>query len=510
VARYVEELPTLKEPERPRPAEPIGEAPLEVPPRGPRPLGRYALLFEIARGGMGSVHAAVLRGEGGVERPVAIKLLHPQDRGPEEIDAFIQEAKLTAHIAHPNVLETFELGMQDGEPFIVMPLVRGVTLARLMTMVARRRERTRPELAAWIAMKVASALHAAHELVGPDGAPLHLVHRDVSPQNVMLAFDGEVLLVDFGIAKLFESARATASGIVKGKFGYMSPEQLLGEPLDRRTDVFALGVVLYEMLSGRGLYAGLAPAAAALRITTESPPPLSESAPGTPASLCAIVEKAMAKAREARHATAKELEGELRRFLRDGAGADEAELTRLLDEHFGDERAAFDRRLREALEAARRAPHRDAPATIPARDADRPPRSRRSRGALALAIATAGVGVGAALFVTLGRTSPRAAASIEEADAALSVASAVPATSGSSPPPPARSAAAPSASGDASSSAASGAPSASMPLPRTRGARPARPAAEGGPPEPSSPAAAATLTAAPPSATVKGEPFRRW
>jgi len=242
VGRRAEDLPTL-----PRPAEPgpgrsddsAGEptkAPSELASGARnRVLGRYRILFRLARGGMGSVFAAIREGQRGVDRTVAIKLLNSSDQSPEELEAFVQEARLTARIAHPNVLDTFELDIADGEPFLVMPLVRGVSLSKLL----KPAEPLDPDMAAWIAMQIAAGLHAAHEIEDEDGTPLGVIHRDVSPQNVLLSFEGRVLLVDFGVAKLFEGARATASGVIKGKFGYMAPEQLRGEPLDRRTDVFA-------------------------------------------------------------------------------------------------------------------------------------------------------------------------------------------------------------------------------------------------------------------------------
>jgi len=295
---------------------------------------------------MGSVFAAIREGQKGVDRTVAIKLLNSSDQSPEELEAFVQEARLTARIAHPNVLDTFELDIADGEPFLVMPLVRGVSLSKLL----KPAEPLDPDMAAWIAMQIAAGLHAAHELEDEDGTPLGVIHRDVSPQNVLLSFDGRVLLVDFGVAKLFEGARATASGVIKGKFGYMAPEQLRGEPLDRRTDVFALGIVLYEMLTGRPLYASLPPAQATFRITTDPVPKARDLVASVPAELDDVIASCLAKAPAERFDSALEVKDALRAILRArSAGVDESDLAALLSSRFGAERAAFDERIRAAL-----------------------------------------------------------------------------------------------------------------------------------------------------------------
>jgi serine/threonine protein kinase len=250
---------------------------------------------------MGSVYAAIHESQRGVDCITAIKLLNSQDQSAEEIDAFVQEAKLTASITHRNVLETLELGMDHGELFLVMPLVRGVSLAKVLQAGVP----LDPDLAAWIAMQIAAGLHAAHEAKDKDGTPLGVIHRDVSPQNVLLSFDGRVLLVDFGVAKLFEGARATASGVIKGKFGYMAPEQLRGEPLDRRADIFALGIVLFEMLTGRPLYSALPPAQATLRITADAVPKARDVSKSIPEAIDDIVASCLAKDREERFSTAR-------------------------------------------------------------------------------------------------------------------------------------------------------------------------------------------------------------
>jgi len=354
VRRATDDLPTLKEKIQPIAVlNPVGLEPGEPEPPSVRrqTLGRYRLLFPIARGGMGTVHAAVLKGEAGVGRTFAIKVLRSQDRGPEEVAALVSEARLTTMISHPNVLETFELGMVGGEPFIVMPLVKGVTLAKLAAHFAAQHAPFPSRLAAWIGAEVAAGLHAAHDATNIDGQPLGVVHRDVSPQNVLLTFDGRVLLLDFGVAKFFEATQATVSGVVKGKFGYMSPEQLRCEPLDRRSDVFALGVVLFELCTGRPLYANLPPAAATLEIIRDSVPRLREHFPEAPPDLDRALFRAMAKSRNERFADAAELRDALRSFLQLDRGQD-VDLGELLRTTFADAKRDLDEKIRASLRSA--------------------------------------------------------------------------------------------------------------------------------------------------------------
>jgi eukaryotic-like serine/threonine-protein kinase len=328
------------------------ERPSELPTwgdRGPTELGRYRVLFPVARGGMGAVYTGALHGPDGFGSVVAIKVLRSNDRANEEVEAFFAEAKITARIHHKNVLSVTELGLHEGQPFLVMPFVRGVSLSKLRRRLSRDGASLPTELAAWIAAQVALGLHAAHELT-VDGRPQGLVHRDVSPQNVLLGYDGRVVLLDFGIAKLFESAKSTESGIIKGKFGYMSPEQCAASPVDRRSDLFSLGIVLHEMLTGRDLFAQLPPAAALLRIASTIAEPPSRARPGIPARLDAIVARAMAPAREARYGTADELAQDLTELLASvGAPDGDRALRTLLADLFAEERDALERRLADAM-----------------------------------------------------------------------------------------------------------------------------------------------------------------
>jgi serine/threonine-protein kinase len=315
-------------------------------------LGRYQLVLPLAQGGMGLVFAARLVGNHGVERLVAIKTLRPITSKSDRT-ALLREAKLTARLHHRNVVATIDLGEVDDVPYVVMELVDGVPLSRLLAAIAKRRDLIAPELAGWILMQAALGLHAAHELTDGDGKPLHLVHRDISPQNILISVDGEVKIADFGIAKFAGREESTATGMIKGKFAYMSPEQAGSADLDRRSDVFALGVVLWEALTGGRAFHSDTPARTIMRVLEHSPKKPIDVRPEVGDELSAITMKCMAKDPDARYASAAAVADALRAALRTrGAPVDEGDLASLVKTHFGEERAKFMDRLRtEYLDA---------------------------------------------------------------------------------------------------------------------------------------------------------------
>ncbi|HTR50848.1 MAG TPA: protein kinase [Kofleriaceae bacterium] len=221
-------------------------------------FGRYTLIERIALGGMAELFLATAPGEHGFTKKVVIKRLLPHLSADDTYKAmFIDEAKLTARLVHPKIAQTFELGRVDDALFIAMEFVDGIDVLALLREFASRRRRVEPQLAAWIAHEVLDALEYAHNLAGEDGRALGIVHRDISPSNVLLSVRGDVKLVDFGIARAKDPDRAhkSKSGTLKGKYGYMSPEQVIEMPLDGRSDVFSVGVVLAELLTGRRLFA---------------------------------------------------------------------------------------------------------------------------------------------------------------------------------------------------------------------------------------------------------------
>jgi serine/threonine-protein kinase len=324
--------------------ETLSSDPAPPEPQAPERLGRYELLFELASGGMGTVHAGRLVGEHGFDRIVAIKRVR---HGHSTIKAFLAEARLGARITHPNVVQTLELGTDDhGAPFLVMQLIEGVSLAQLQRRMSARGEPMDCDLAAWMMAQAAAGLHAAHELTNADGRLASLVHRDVSPQNLLLSFDGRVYVTDFGIAKLYEGD-GTESGMIKGKFAYMSPEQTRGAALDRRSDVFALGVVLWETLTGTHLFASGAPADTIVRVVNHEPDPPSAVRPEVPEELSSITLRALPKRADDRYATMADLDEALRGYLRGRSSApDEHALAALLSRFFPDTKAELRDRLR--------------------------------------------------------------------------------------------------------------------------------------------------------------------
>src|SRR5215831_6830087 len=219
----------------------------------PIPFARYRLVERIGHGGMATVYRATIAGPAGFARDIVVKMMLPQlADNPAFVEMFMDEAKLAARLAHPNIAQVLELGIVEGTVFIAMEYVDGIDLAELLAQMAEKDSRLPVPATCFIVREIVDALAYAH-------TSQSLVHRDVSPSNVMLGRDGSVKLVDFGIAKLIDEGTAcgrTQTGTLKGKYGYMAPEQAAGRPVDTRTDVFAAGIVLHELLTGRRLFKG--------------------------------------------------------------------------------------------------------------------------------------------------------------------------------------------------------------------------------------------------------------
>jgi serine/threonine-protein kinase len=275
----------------------------------------YRIVGRIRSGGMATLYLAAKQGAAGFTRPVAIKAIHPHlAQDPEFERMFVEEARLLAHIADPNVVHVEELVEQDGALLLVMEYVQGCALVELLRALAETRRRFLPDVAAYIAIEIAAGLHAAHEATNAAGAPLGIVHRDVSPQNVLLARQGHVKLIDFGVAKA-GAGRVSTTGSLRGKVGYMSPEQAWGRAVDRRTDVYALGNVLWEMLTTRRLFDGSNELALLESVRSPRVAPPHALVSGVPRALSDVVMAALEPAPERRPATANEL----RRMLADAA-----------------------------------------------------------------------------------------------------------------------------------------------------------------------------------------------
>ncbi|MCC7384881.1 MAG: protein kinase [Deltaproteobacteria bacterium] len=282
-------------------------------------LGRYQLLERIGEGGMAEVFLARDTGTLGLDRLVAIKLVHRElalENGMATM--LLDEARLAARIAHPNVSSVIDLGESGGVPYLVMEYLRGHSLSAVIRRAIAVDTQPDLHLMCRIVADAAEGAHAAHQVRGPDGRNVGLVHRDLSPHNIFVTFDGSVKVMDFGVAKAVGRSTRTAPGTRKGKFSYMAPEQLRGEALDRRTDVYALGLVLYEATTGKPAFGGPAALDLGARVRSfESP---SKIRKGYPKALEAIVMRAAASSPDDRYPTAREL-GQALEELVVGSGA---------------------------------------------------------------------------------------------------------------------------------------------------------------------------------------------
>jgi serine/threonine protein kinase len=281
-------------------------------------VGRYELVRRLGSGGMAEVHLARVSGLEGFEKLLVLKRILPHlSADPHFIKMFLAEARLAAMLDHPNVVQVFDLGYDDGDYFFTMEFVYGDNLQGIQRAARRARQRLPFEIAIGIGIGVASGLHYAHERVSWEGEPLGLVHRDVSPTNVMVTYDGCVKVADFGIAKVTNRTDVTRAGMRKGKVPYMSPEQCRAEKLDRRSDVFSLGIVLYECTTGRRLFDGDNEFGVMNRIVNGDVPLPSNIRPGYPKDLERIVMKALAVDKNRRYATAREMQQDLERLARE-------------------------------------------------------------------------------------------------------------------------------------------------------------------------------------------------
>ncbi|WP_437627047.1 serine/threonine-protein kinase [Sorangium sp. So ce1151] len=280
-----------------------------------RTLDRYTLHGVIASGGMASVHFARLVGAHGFARTVAIKRLHPQfARDPEFSSMLLDEARLAVRIRHPNVVTTLDSVQADGELFVVMEYIAGESLSSLLRETGRRGVRVPQPVVASILAGALAGLHAAHEATAEDGAPLQIVHRDVSPQNILVGDDGIARVLDFGIARATVRSQVSRVGQLKGKLSYMAPEQLRGAPVDRRADIYAAAVVLWEVLTGRRLFTGECDAEIFGRILEGVIQPPSAFG-DVPPALDAVVLRGLEKDPDRRYATALEMAAALEEAL---------------------------------------------------------------------------------------------------------------------------------------------------------------------------------------------------
>ncbi|WP_437306299.1 serine/threonine protein kinase [Sorangium sp. So ce388] len=283
--------------------------------RRSRSLGKYRFIATLGRGGMADVHLAVAVGPAGFSKLQVIKRLRPNIADePEFRDMLLDEARLAARLNHRNVVQTNEVGLEDDEYFIAMEYLDGQPLSRVISR-AREQERAIPvAVLLWILSEVLAGLHYAHELADYDGTPLNVVHRDVSPHNIFITYDGQVKIVDFGIALAAHRAVETQAGTLKGKVAYMAPEQAFSHSseIDRRADIFSVGVILWEMLTGRRLWRGLSDPQIISRLMRDIPD-VRSARPEVPVEIARICNQALAHARDRRYRTAADLRAELDR-----------------------------------------------------------------------------------------------------------------------------------------------------------------------------------------------------
>ncbi|WP_437589541.1 serine/threonine protein kinase [Sorangium sp. So ce1000] len=337
------------------------DAPQDIPPspsdRHSRSLGKYRFIATLGHGGMADVHLAVAVGPAGFSKLQVIKRLRPNIADePEFRDMLLDEARLAARLNHRNVVQTNEVGLADGEYFIAMEYLDGQPLSRVISR-AREQERVIPfAVQFWILSEVLAGLHYAHELVDYDGTPLNVVHRDISPHNIFVTYDGQVKIVDFGIALAAHRLVETQTGTMKGKVAYMAPEQAFSHSsqIDRRADVFSAGVILWEMLAGRRLWRGLTDPQIISRLMRDIPD-LRTARPEVPIELARICAQALAHSPDKRYSTAADFRADLDRYanrLEEQVTAEQ--LGALMRELFASERseirAIIDRQLKQLQE----------------------------------------------------------------------------------------------------------------------------------------------------------------
>lgn len=377
-------------------------------------LGRYLVGPRLGAGGTASVYLARLTGPHNFERLVALKVVHEHLAEEREfISQFLDEANLLVRLSHPNIVQVHELGREGHTLFLAIEYLDGQPLSKLMSALARAGERLAPELVAYVGARVADGLDFAHALRDEEGNPVGLVHRDVSPQNVFITYDGQVKLIDFGIARAAGRIAQTTVGKIKGKFSYMAPEQVLGSNFDHRVDLFALGATLYEAAVGSRLFAGTDDTETLHKLLFEPVPDVRTRVRDFPQRLAEILGHSLEAEPDRRFATGSEMARELDAFIDEsGASGAKARLSELMKRLFAAERA----KQAASIEELRASEHSDASVALSS-DTTTPtlkPPKRRLWPWLAVggvALAAAAVAIGA----QSGPTDPQPATSAPSA-----------------------------------------------------------------------------------------------
>jgi serine/threonine-protein kinase len=430
---------------------------LSPPELGSARFGKYTLIARLAKGGMAEIFYARLEGVAGFEKPLVVKRLLPDLAEDQEfVSMFLDEARLVARLSHPNVCQVYELGEFDGQYFIAMEYLEGVPVDQVIGRMVYDSGAVDLRFVAGIFAQACEGLHCAHELADAQGHNINLVHRDVSPQNLFVTVDGVVKVIDFGIAKARTRSTQTRTGMLKGKYVYMSPEQLNNRPIDRRVDVFALGAVLFEMLTGQQAFARDTEFLMFKAINQEERPHVSDLRGDIPPAIDEAITRALALRPEDRFATARELGEAVTAAVAHlggplGMSAIGTELRRLCGDQIESRRALITRRA-AIIDSVRELSGPNAAALTPTGDASGPVLgrtvvSRGPRRARLLILGGVGAAALAALLVwgprLLGRGGAAVPARAPRADAGLATPPAGPASAPTSVPGPA-SAAAPS------------------------------------------------------------------
>lgn len=339
-----------------------GAAKERLRPFKPQRFGRYTLLRPLSTGGMGEIFLARLEGAQGFEKLCVIKKILPhlaQDK--DFVDRFVDEARILVKLSHGNIAQVLDMGLHEGAPYIALEFIDGKDLRRVVARAQERALQLPLSFILYVTTRLLDALAYAHRKRGDDGKELNLVHRDVSPQNILISYEGEVKVIDFGLAKSALSSTRTHPSIVLGKFLYMSPEQARHQTVDRRSDLYAVGLCLYELIAGKGPFDGVSPGELMATVANPKILPLSQAEPLCPPALSEVVMKALAADPTQRFQTAEELRGRLLTILLEidpSAGPETA--TRFMTEAFATEYQGERKLLADLSEQARalaEAPH---------------------------------------------------------------------------------------------------------------------------------------------------------
>jgi len=316
----------------------------EEPTEDHRPIvgeqfGKYVLIGEIGVGGMAEVFLAIQTGLQGFLKVVTLKRVLPHLASHDFITMFIDEARIAARLEHPNIVKTFEFGENEGQYYTVMEYLAGEDLGSMMNRAAISKQPMAFNTAAMIVAQLCNGLHFAHDLTDTAGRPLGLVHRDINPSNIIITYGGEVKVIDFGVAKINSTGSKTQTGTIKGKLAYMSPEQILARGIDRRSDIFSLGVVLWELVTGCRLFARESDAATLYAIMNDPIPKARRHRPNVPEDLENIISTALARTPADRYETCEEMQAALDQFLATQPKFDARALAGTLEGLFGSTRA---------------------------------------------------------------------------------------------------------------------------------------------------------------------------